>query len=70
MKNHPLKIYLLLSAETKLFDDISVSLDVIFLEIVQKLTSFTYETQKGTAGDIVLFVLLHVLREVSDTVGE
>ena len=59
-----------LSTETELLDDFSVSLDVDLLEVVQKLTPFTYETEKGTTGDYILLVLLHVLREVIDTVGK
>ena len=37
---------IVLSTETKLLNDASVSLDINSLEIVQKLTSFTYETEK------------------------
>ena len=37
---------IVLSTETKLLDDASVSFDINSLEIVQKLTSFTYETEK------------------------
>ena len=59
-----------LSTETELLDNASVSLDVGLLEIVQDLTSLTYEAEKGTARDNVLLVLLHVLREVIDTVGK
>ena len=60
----------LLSTETELLDDVSVSFDVRFLEVVQKLTSFTYEAEKRTACNNVLLVLLHMLCEVIDTVGE
>ena len=35
-----------LSTETELLDDLSVSLDVDLLEVIQKLTPFTYETKK------------------------
>ena len=59
-----------LSTETELLDKVSVSLDVGLLEIIQHLTSLTYEAEKGTACDNVLLVLLHVLREVIDTVGK
>ena len=38
--------YRRLSTETELLDDISVSLDVNFLEVVQNLTSLTYEAEK------------------------
>ena len=59
-----------LSTETKLLDDASVSLDVNFLEVVQQLTPFTYETEKSTTGNHVFLVLLHMLCEVIDTVGK
>jgi hypothetical protein len=59
-----------LSTETQLLDDSPVSLDVDLLEVVQKLTPLGDKTKKGTAGSDVLFVLLHVLGEVSDTVGK
>lgn len=59
-----------LSTETELLDDLSVSLDVDLLEVVQKLTPLAYETEKGTTGDNILLVLLHMLCEVIDTVGK
>ena len=37
---------IVLSTETKLLNDLSVSLDVNFLEVIQNLTSLTYETEK------------------------
>ena len=61
---------IVLSTEPELLDKTSVSLDVRLLEIVQNLTSFTYETEKGTACDNVFLVLLHMLCEVIDTVGK
>ncbi len=33
--------------------------DVNLLEVVQKLTPLTNETEKGTTGDNILLVLLH-----------
>ena len=59
-----------LSTETELLDNASVSLNVRLLEIIQHLTSFTHETEKGTACDNVLLVLLHMLCEMIDTVGK
>ena len=45
---HPLFVLHLyrLSAETKLLDDVPVSLDVNLLEIVQNLTTLTYKAKK------------------------
>lgn len=59
-----------LSTEAELLDDCPVSLDIHFLEVIQKLTSFTYETEKSTTCYNVFLVLLYVLSKVSDTVGE
>ena len=39
---------MVLSTETELLNDLSVSLDVNLLEVVQQLTPFTYEAKKGT----------------------
>ena len=59
-----------LSTKTKLLDDIPVPLDVNFLEVIQNLTALTDEAEKGTTGNHVLLVLLHVLGKMSDTVGK
>ena len=68
--NHPYKFSYLLSTETKLLDDVSVSLDISLLEIIQNLTSFTYKAEKAAACYNVFLVLLHMLCKVSDTVGK
>ena len=69
---HPLFVLHLyrLSAETKLLDDISVSLDVNLLEVVKDTTPLTDELQEGTTGCEVLLVVFPMLGEVSDTVGK
>ena len=69
-RNWPFSFPIVLSTETKLLNDASVSLDVNLLEVVQKLTPLTNETEKGTTGDNILLVLLHVFGEVIDTVGK
>ena len=68
--NHPHLFLFRLSTETELLDDLTVSLDVNLLEVVQELTALTDEAEKGTTRDHVLLVLLHVLGKVSDTVGK
>lgn len=65
-----LSFRMVLSTETELLDDVSVSLDVNFLEVVQQLAPFTYEAKKGTTRNDVLLVLLNMLRKVIDTVGK
>lgn len=64
-----LQIYRL-SAETELLNDISVSLDVDFLEVIKEAASLTYELQQRTTCSVVLFVVFEVLSKVSDTVGK
>ena len=59
-----------LSTEAELLDDLPVSLDIDFLEVIQELTALTDQAEKGTAGDHVLLVLFHMLGKMSDTVGE
>lgn len=70
MRNRSSALPVVLSAETKLLDKISVSLDVNSLEIIQDLTPLAYETEKRTACHHVLPVLLQMLGEVIDTVGK
>ena len=63
-------VYFLLSTETKLLDDASVSLDVGPLKVVEELTSLTYEAKEGTTCCNVFLVPLHVLGKMIDTVGK
>ena len=65
--NHPSFFLSRLSTETELLDDLTVSLNVHRLEVIQDLAALTDEAEKGTTGDHVLLVLLHVLGKVSDT---
>ena len=60
----------LLSTETKLLDDVSVSLDVSSLEVIEELTSLTFEAKVGSSCCNVFLVLLHVLGKMIDTVGK
>lgn len=69
-RNWPFSFPIVLSTETKLLNDASVSLDVNFLEVVQQLTSFTYETEKRATCNHIFLVLLYVLCKVIDTVGK
>ena len=69
---HPLFVLHLyrLSAETKLLDDISVSLDVNLLQVVKDTTALTDELQAGTTGCEVFLVVFQMLGEVSYTLGK
>ena len=70
MESFPRCFLSFLSTETKLLDNVSVSLDVDLLEVIQDLTSLTDQTEKGATRNDVFPVLLHVLGKVSDTVGK
>ena len=59
-----------LSAESELLDDISVSLDVLLLEVVKEAASLADQLKKRKTGSIVLLVVLEVLGKMSDTVGK
>ena len=59
-----------LSAESELLHDISVSLDVLLLEVVKEAASLADQLKKRKTGSIVLLVVLEVLGKMSDTVGK
>ncbi len=59
-----------LLTETEVLHDSTVAVDVASLEIVEQSATLTYELHEATLGDVVLAVLLHVLGEVRDAVGE
>lgn len=61
---------LVLSTETKSLDDGTIALYVAVVEIVEQATALTYQAGQRASGGEVLVVLLHVLSEVGDTVGE
>ena len=60
----------MLLAKVEGLHDLTVSLDIFRLEVVEKLTTLTYETKKSTLGVVVLLVVLEVLGQMSDTVGK
>ena len=70
MHSHPSCILFLLSTETEFLDDISVSLDIGFLEVVKNTTSLADQLQQGKTGYMVFLVVLQVFGKVSDTVGK
>jgi len=59
-----------LFADTESFDDSSVTLNIYSFEVVEQLTTFTYQTKQRTLGAVVVAVLFHVLGKVVDTVGK
>ena len=66
----PHYIFSYLSTETEFLDDISVSLDIGFLEVIKNTTSLTDELQKRKTGNMVFLVAFEVLGKMSDTVGK
>ena len=66
----PHYVFSYLSTETEFLDDISVSLDIDFLEIIKNTTSLTDQFQKRKTCYMVFLVILQVLGKVSDTVGK
>ena len=59
-----------LLTKVKGLHDLAVSLNVFFLQIIEELTTFTYEAEKSALCVVVLLVGLQVFRQVSDTVGK
>ena len=59
-----------LLTQAQSFHDGAVAVDVVALQVVQKAAALTYQTCQGALGAVVLAVLLHVLRQVLDAVGE
>ena len=59
-----------LFTDTQLFDDSTIALDVLSLEVIKHAATLTYQRVQGALGTEVLTVLLQVLGEVLDTEGE
>ncbi len=59
-----------LLAEVEFLHNVTVSLDVLALEVIKKLTALTDEAEKGALCAVVLLVGLQMLGKVSDTVGK
>lgn len=60
----------LLLAKTQRLDDSAIALNVTILEVVEQSATFSYQFGDGTSGDKILVVLLDMLSEVSDAIGE
>ena len=59
-----------LLAETEGLDDGTIAIDVSVVEILQHLAAATDELGQRAGGTEVLVVLLQVLRQVLDAIGE
>ena len=62
--------YLVLLTQAERLDKCTIAIDVLVVEILQQLTTATYHLCQGAGGTKVLVILLQVLSEVSDTIGE
>ncbi len=60
----------ILLSETEFLDDGTVTLDVLVLKILQKVTSLTYHFEKSAAAVMVLLVDLKVLCQLVDPLCE
>ena len=61
---------LVLLTETKSLDKLTVAVDVLILEVVEKGTTLTYEHCEAACSLVVLVVLLQMLCKMLDAVGE
>lgn len=59
-----------LAAQTKLSDDRAVALDVVCLEVIKEPATTTHQHQETTTRMMVLLVLLKMLGQMIDPVGE
>lgn len=60
--------YLLSDAE--LSDDSSVTLDVLLLQVSEHVAALTNHLQQATTGMVVVLVLLQMLGELLDALGQ
>ena len=59
-----------LLTQTQSLHDGAIAVDVASLQVVQQGTTLTDQPRQCTLGAVVLAVLLHVLRQVLDAIGE
>lgn len=59
-----------LLTQTQCLDDSTIAIDIAALQIVEETATLTYETSQSTLCAVVLTVLLHVLCQMSNTIGE
>lgn len=65
-----LSLVVRLLTETELLNDSTIAVDIASLEVVEEGATLTYELHEAALGNVVLAVLLHVLSEVADAIGE
>ena len=60
----------IITKRTQLGDQGTIALDILLHEVIEKATALTDHLVQAAAGVVVLRVLLEVLGELSDTLGE
>ena len=66
----PLHLVMKLFSQSETGYEASVSLDVCFSEVLEKVSSLSYHLQQASSGVMILVVLLEVLVEVIDPVSK
>ena len=59
-----------LLTQTQSLHDGTITIDIVDVEILQELTTATYQLGQRTGSHKILVVLLQMLGEVLDTIGE
>ncbi len=59
-----------LASESEPLDDAAVAGDLCLLQVVEQSTSLAHEKEQATSTVMVVLVLLQVLGEVGDPLGE
>ena len=62
--------YYYLFSQIQTGNDLSVSFDVLGLEVVEEVSSLTYHLKKASSGVMILLVYLEVLGKVVDSLSE
>ena len=60
----------MLSAQTQTLDQGAVTVDVNALEVIKHTTTVADHQQQTTTGVVIVLVLLEVLGQISDALGE
>ena len=59
-----------LLSQAKLFDDITVTVDILLLQICKKVSSVTYHLEKSSTAVVVLVILFQMLGKIVDSACE
>lgn len=59
-----------LSSDTQSFDDVAITVNIFFLQIVKKASSLTNHLQQAAAAMMVFFMFLQMFIQIVDFVGQ